>query len=385
MKTLQIGLGWFPERKGGLERYYYDLSLYLPKVDVELQGLVAGSNRVIETSQGKVRSFASHEDSIIKRSLNIRKLFKQITSQETYPLVVSHFPLYLFPLLPEIKNYPLVTHFHGPWASESIVETNKNFVTKAKKALEKACYKSSTEFIVLSNSFRDILSQQYKIPLSQINVIPGGVNLKQFAIDSSIAEARTKLNWSQDRTIIFCVRRLAKRMGLENLIYAICDIKKRYPDILLYIAGKGELAVALQKQIEKLDLQNNVVLLGFVADELLPLAYRAANFSVIPTISFEGFGLVVVESLAAGTPIIGTPVGGIPEILEPFSKDLLFADSSIDSLATGIIEALSGKRALPSADACRAYVRQNYDWENIARQIKLVYEKAIFSKKSFHQ
>jgi glycosyltransferase involved in cell wall biosynthesis len=283
----------------------------------------------------------------------------------------------LDPLLNQIKNLPLVTHFHGPWALESDVETSKTMAIWVKKILEQIVYSKSSNFIVLSQAFSNILHQEYKIPLEKIHIIPGGVDLNYFQIPLSPTEARIKLGWSLDRPILFCVRRLAKRMGLENLIAAIDKVRHYHRDILLYIAGKGALATSLQAQIEELDLTNHIQLLGYVPDEQLPLAYRAANFSVVPTISFEGFGLIVVESLAAGTPVLGTPVGGIPEILQPFSEDLLFEDSSVEKLAQGIIEALSNQRQLPSSQACQAYVEANYAWQAIATQIKSVYKKAI--------
>jgi glycosyltransferase involved in cell wall biosynthesis len=162
-------------------------------------------------------------------------------------------------------------------------------------------------------------------------------------------------------------------MGLENLIAAIDKVRHSHLDILLYIAGKGTLAETLQAQIEELELSDRVRLLGYIPDEQLSLAYRAANFSIVPTLSFEGFGLIVVESLAAGTPVLGTPVGGIPEILQPFCSDLLFEGYSVEQLAQGISEVLSGQRQLPSSQACQAYVRENYTWEAIAPQIKSVY------------
>lgn len=166
-------------------------------------------------------------------------------------------------------------------------------------------------------------------------------------------------------------------MGLENLVSAMAQVRDRHPDILLYIAGKGALAATLQTQITELDLANHVKLLGYVPDEQLPLCYRAANFSVVPTIALEGFGLIVIESLAAGTPVLGTPIGGIPEILKPFSEDLVFEGCNRDQLATGIIEALSGDRSLPSSQDCLDYVEANYNWKEIAQQIKLVYQQAI--------
>ena len=166
-------------------------------------------------------------------------------------------------------------------------------------------------------------------------------------------------------------------MGLENLVAAMAEVCQQYPETILYIGGKGELANSLQNQIDELQLNDNIKLLGYIADEDLPLCYRAANFSIVPTVALEGFGLIVIESLAAGTPVLGTPVGGIPEILRPFSTDLVFASPSTENLAQGILEVLSGKRQLPSNQSCLDYVKANYTWEVITPQIKEVYQKAI--------
>lgn len=376
LKTLQIGLEWFPEQGGGLDRVYYDCSRHLPKVGVEVKGLVAGSPQVAQQTNGQIQAFAPADISLLKRWSEARKSFNQLITQEEYNLIVSHFALYLFPLLNQLQNLPVVTHFHGPWALESDVETQKTAAIWFKKELEKICYRRSCQFIVLSQTFRDILHQEYQVPLEQINIVPGAVEIDRFALNLSKSEARTKLNWSQDRPIIFCVRRLVKRMGLENLISAIDKVRQKYPDILLYIAGKGALASTLEQQIIELELTNHVQLLGYISDEQLPLAYRAANFSVIPTTAFEGFGLIAIESLATGTPVIGTPIGGIPEILKPLSSDLLFESTDINKIAQGIIEVLGDRRKLPSKEACQAYIEANYSWSKIARQIKSIYLKA---------
>lgn len=376
MKTLQIGMGWFPEQSGGLNRYYYGCSRYLPEVGVDIQGLLTGSEQVAAITQQSIQAFAPTETSLLNRWRGIRQSVKQLASTE-YDLVVAHFALYTFPILNQFGNLPLVFHFHGPWALESDAESQKALTAWVKKTLEQIVYRRASRFIVLSQAFKDILHQQYAVPLNKIHIIPGGVDLEQFQISSSRAEARTKLNWEQERTILFCVRRLAKRMGLENLLLAIAIVKTQYPEVLLYIAGQGALAEALQTQITKLNLTNHVRLLGYLPDEQLSVAYRAANFSVVPTISFEGFGLIIIESLATGTPVLGTPIGGIPEILQPFCPDLLFEDTSVDKLAQGIIEVLSQKRQLPNTEACQAYARDNYAWSVIAPQIKSVYEQVI--------
>ena len=380
MKTIQLGLEWFPEGGGGLDRYYYDCCQYLPQADIQVTGLLAGSEKVVQDSNGQVTAFASPKDSLIQRWFKMNRVFNQTLLANQYDLVVSHFALYTFPILSQFQNLPLVIHFHGPWALESDVEKPNPVTIWLKKQIEKAVYRRSSQFIVLSQTFRDILHQEYQVPLAKIQIIPGGVDIDRFNIDLSPVEARTQLNWHSDKPIIFCIRRLAKRMGLENLITAMVQVRDRYPDLLLYIAGKGALADTLQTQITELDLTENVKLIGYVPDEQLPLCYRAANFSVVPTVALEGFGLIVVESLAAGTPVLGTPVGGIPEILRPFSADLVFEGYQPEQLARGIMEALSGDRILPSSQACLEYVRENYDWKIIAQKIKLVYQNVLKEK-----
>jgi glycosyltransferase involved in cell wall biosynthesis len=162
-------------------------------------------------------------------------------------------------------------------------------------------------------------------------------------------------------------------MGLDHLITAMKEVTRRYPTVLVMIAGKGALKATLQAQIETLGLTNYVQLLGYVSDQNLDLAYRAADLAVIPTAALEGFGLIALESLAAGTP-----VGGIPEILRPFCEDLVFAGASAKDLCAGMLEALSGERHLPSAEDCIAYVQQNYTWPVITQQIKSIYGKVLY-------
>ncbi|MEM8722321.1 MAG: glycosyltransferase family 4 protein [Cyanobacteria bacterium P01_G01_bin.39] len=376
MKTLQLGMGWFPEQSGGLNRYYYGASHHLPEVGVNLLGLVTGSEQVALTTQQSIQAFAATESNLLSRWQGVRQSVKQLKLAE-YDLAVAHFAIYAFPVLNQLNDLPLVFHFHGPWALESDAENQKPLEVWLKKSLEKVVYHRVNSFIVLSQAFKELLHQQYGVRLSKIHVVPGGVDLEQFEISSSQSQARAKLGWEQDRTILFCVRRLAKRMGLENLVQAIAIVKTQYPDILLCIAGKGALAPALETQIAELNLTEQVRLLGYLPDEQLPIAYRAANFSVVPTVSFEGFGLIIIESLATGTPVLGTPVGGIPEILQPFCPDLLFEDASVNKLAQGIIEVLAHKRQLPSSEACQTYVKNNYAWSVIAPQIKSVYQQTI--------
>ncbi len=229
-----------------------------------------------------------------------------------------HFALYSFPILDILpKGVPITFNFHGPWASESQQEVvNKKLSLFLKHWLiEQSTYNRCDRFIVLSKAFGNILHQQYQVPWSKINVIPGGVDISKFQTNLSPQEARTQLGWPSNRHILFTSRRLVHRMGLDKLLQALATIKPKIPDVWLAIAGRGHIQATLQQQATELGLDDNVKFLGFIPDEQLPIAYQAADLTVIPSQSFEGFGLAIVESLACGTPVMCTPVGGMPEIL----------------------------------------------------------------------
>jgi glycosyltransferase involved in cell wall biosynthesis len=151
------------------------------------------------------------------------------------------------------------------------------------------------------------------------------------------------------------------------------------PDVLLLIAGKGRLQEELQTRISEAGLDDNVKLLGFVPDQHLAALYRAATISVVPTVALEGFGLITVESLASGTPVLVTPVGGLPEAVAGLSPNLVLRATGAEAIAEGLGAALDGSLKLPDAQACRDYARANFDNSVIAKRVAAVYSEAIAS------
>jgi glycosyltransferase involved in cell wall biosynthesis len=208
-------------------------------------------------------------------------------------------------------------------------------------------------------------------------VVPGCVNVEQFNLPISPTEARLKLQLPLGRPIVLAVRRLVRRLGLEDLVDAVKLLKRTQPDVLLLIAGKGRLEAELQARITEAGLDDNVKLLGFVPDQHLAALYRAATISVVPTVALEGFGLITVESLASGTPVLVTPVGGLPEAVAGLSQDLVLPTTGAAAIADGLAAALDGSLKLPDADACRAYARANFDNSVIAKRVASVYDEAI--------
>lgn len=376
MRVFEIGMHWFPEGGGGADRYFYGLVSELTHHDCALKAFVFGEGKSDPGSH--VRFLGKRNQSLRERLLKLRKGVKEELARESRPaLIASHFSLYVFPLLDFFWRHPHVVHFHGPWADESAAEGESSRAVYFKQTIERVTYATARRFIVLSKAFRDVLVTRYRIREDRIDIVPGGVQADAFKTGLSRAEARERLGWPKDRIILLTVRRLARRMGLENFIEAIGQLREKEPTILAVLAGTGPLAGELAALVERKNLQEHVRLVGFVPDADLPVAYRAADASVVPSIALEGFGLIVLESLAAGTPAIVTPVGGLPEAVSALSKDLILDGSSPAQIADGLAARLAALERLPSESACQAYAKDNFDWPVIANKVIRVYERCL--------
>lgn len=373
--VLQIGVGWFAERRGGAENVFYNLCARLPASGFEVRGLVPGSETVSEATGHSVLSFGGNDTSTAQRTLGVRRAARAALASGRPHVVAAHFALYTLPVLDLIRDIPLVVHFHGPWGLESRVEGANPAVVAAKRLVERLVYRRARRIIVLSDAFGRILQDHYGIPGSVLRRIPGGVDSARFAVGETREEARFALGWESGRPTVLAVRRLVRRMGLGNLIQAIALLRQRHPDVLLCIAGTGAAREELEGQARAAGLQDSVRFLGSLSDAALPLAYRAADVSIVPTLALEGFGLIAVESLAAGTPVLVTPVGGLPEIVRPLSPDLVLPGTSPELIAAGLDGALSNPGLLPSDAACRRYAQAHFDWQAVAQATADVYRE----------
>lgn len=374
METLQIGDEWQAQKPGGLQRYYSALLEELPKTGTGYAGLVVGSDAVARETAGKVRAFATADAPLWRRFAGVRGCVGTIRRPD---LAAIHFALYGLPILDKLSSWPTVVHFHGPWAHESAVGVKVGMNSRAKAWIEAQVYRRARRLITLSKTFRDVLVESYGIDESLIRVIPGGVDASLFNTRLTRQEARLALGWPADRRILLSVRRQVRRMGLEHLIDAVRDLTGSHPDLLLLLGGTGPLAPELESRIQEYGLQNHVRLLGRIADEDLPAAYRAADMTVVPTQFLEGFGLITLESLGSGTPVLVTPVGGLRETIEPFAPECVFPGTSSEEIREVLREVLNGTRTLPSEAACRGFAVENYSWSRIARMVRTVYDEAL--------
>jgi len=372
LRTLQLGMTAAAVAGGGVDRYYFSLLRAFPEVAVQADGLVVGDASAANEAPG-VRCYAPGEAGMLVRWRGLRAAVPPLLPRTD--VVVSHFSPVAFPVLDLIRRKPFVVHFHGPWALESAVEGAGRANVLAKRTLERIVYARGSRFIVLSQAFGKILEREYGVAARRIRIVPGGVDLARFDRLASREEARRALDLPTDRPIVLTVRRLVRAKGLENLIDAVDEIRRRIPDVLVVIVGTGPLAANLRARAEARGVGDRVRFAGFVAEADLPKAYRAADLMVVPTIALEGFGLVVVEALACGTPVLVTPIAGLPEVVRDLDPALILGGADAASLASGVAGALAGELPLPDADACAAYARR-FDWRSIAQRVRDVYTEA---------
>jgi glycosyltransferase involved in cell wall biosynthesis/SAM-dependent methyltransferase len=314
----------------------------------------------------------------------------RLLDQEPVDLLHFHQPLSAFGVLRSrrTKNLPCLYSFYSPAPLEYLSRRGmtahhlSGLPGRAAQAflwgMERSCLRRATRIHVLSSFSASQLWQLYAIPSDRIEKIPGGVDLRRFhpARDREILQRN--LGLPSQPPLLLTVRNLEARMGLDNLIRAIALLRQSTPDVQLLIGGDGSQRAALERLAGRLDLQTHVRFLGYLPDTDLPKYYQAADIFVLPTRELEGFGLITVEALACGTPVIGTPVGAIPEVLGPLDPSLLFKDHSPEAMADGLRALLDRRRQDPNCwkrlqEKCRRYAEDFYGWDRSVASLESMY------------
>lgn len=247
---------------------------------------------------------------------------------------------------------------------------------------ERAVLRRCAPVFVLSEFMKRRVAAAHGIAEERIVLAPGGADLARFVPAVDPVAVRERLGLPLKKVLLVTVRNLVPRMGLEHLVRAIALLGEEGRDLLLLVGGEGRLRPALEALIAELGLDDRVRLLGFVPEEDLPRYYQAADLMVLPTQELEGFGLVTVEALACGTPVFGTPVGAIPEVLARVDPSLVAEGTGPEALARGLRRILMRFRDRPGeherlSQLGRALVESDYTWERHCGRIEAALREAV--------
>lgn len=365
-RVLMLGMGWFPATLGGLNRYYRALLEQLP----EAIGVVIGP---AEDAPGSVHVLDGPRTPLPRRLLSFWRGARRV--EREVELIDAHFALYAAAplLLGRGRRRPVVFHFHGPWAEENVAAgdgSRLRYLTRT--GLERRTLRRADAYVVLSSAFRRKLVERYRVPPWDVHVWTPGVALARFT-PGDRAQARQRFEIPESAFVAVCVRRLVPRMGLDVLLEAWRRVENRLPSgSQLLIVGDGPLRESLRQSAARAPLAGRVRVLGRLGEEDLVEAYRAADVAVVPSVSLEGFGLVVPEAAACGTPSIVSDVGGLPEVVAPLDRSLVVAPG--DAVALGERIAAAARGQLPTRAATRSYA-EGFSWARLAERHRDLYRR----------
>ncbi|MFZ5799805.1 MAG: glycosyltransferase family 4 protein [Candidatus Omnitrophota bacterium] len=377
---------FFPDRIGGAGRYVYSLA----------KGLVTQGHKVtVIARQLNALSFRQDIEAIeVFRAdwegvffglrpfvypFSLQRIFREIEKYRSVDGVIFNQPFSTFSLLglKEIKNLKKIYIFHSSWADELRVMRGYGRLAPAQlllRDIEQAVLRRIPRIVVLSEFSRNRIVELYGIDKEKITVIPSGVDTDKFQPGFDKPGLRHKFGLPQEAFILFTVRNLVPRMGLDNLIVAFAKVVKQFPSAYLIIAGGGFLKKDLKSLAGKLGLSARINFTGPLKEEILRSYYQAADLFILPTRCLEGFGLVTLEALACGLPVLGTPVGATPEILNKFDPNFLFPGADPASLAAKIIEFIgSGPDLAQLSKSCREFVLREYSQEKWLNQMEAIF------------
>jgi glycosyltransferase involved in cell wall biosynthesis len=391
MKILFLDDGVFEEEPGGSRLVSRELGRKLCDAGHEVTFLVpanSSTSPVREAHGGMhIRRYPRSEKSLRLIYTGYRAA-QRLCSETRFDIVHSHFafasvgPTWAIP-----QTIPCIRTFHGPWDQEALSSSHANgalasfglrLKAELQRRIELLSLRQAERIVVLSDHFASMLAKQYGQEAARIEKVPGGVDSTRFAPTTDKAAVRSELGLPADRPLLLSVRRLVPRMGLHNLISAMPSVLRQSPTALLLIGGRGPERQPLEELTRSLNLGDAVRFLDFIPELTLPKYYQAADLFVLPSLELEGFGLVTLEALSSGLPIIGTPTGATPEILMQLDPRLLakgvdpraLADAVVSVLRTGLVNQLDPHFL---AD----WVRERFSWADHARRVEAIYRAAL--------
>ncbi|MBF0512322.1 MAG: glycosyltransferase family 4 protein [Candidatus Omnitrophica bacterium] len=376
---------------GGAEKVLYEEAVFLLKQGHQVFVLTRklDSHSCVDEIINGIHEFRYETNTknpflfLLSTIINAPKCYKQISSRIKFDVINFHQPFTALGinLLSETKHIRKVYICHSlsfeEYISRNPGQKTLGFIGNVflRKTIEKFSLEKANQIIVLSQYTKNKLLTSHHIKEDKINIVPSGIDIHHFFPAVDKIALRRELNINPEPLTLFTVRNLVQRMGLENLIKTIPLVQQKGIPVQLFIGGQGVLKEKLQNIIHELKLEGSVKLCGFISEEMLLKYYQMADFFILPTIDLEGFGLVTLEAMSSGTPVLATPIGGTVEILGPFAGSLLFKSTSPEDMAQLIAEKYSQYKnnVEEYKKLClqvRQYIETHYCWDKNAQGIE---------------
>lgn len=357
-----ILVGFFPPKwLAGTEIATYNLATHLARRGHEVHAITSRDTGLPEFSEEngffvhriawpKVR-FIGTVASWAKIYLKIRKLKPDIIHAQSLELSI------LALISKRILKTPYVV-----WGQGSDIYLPGRFTRMTSKPI----IQNADAVLALTKDMRQKMQGIYD---RDISIVPNGVELERFKIPP-----RDKRK--DDAKAVIFVGRLHPLKGVQYLIEAMVIVHQELPDVKLVVVGDGIERAKLEKFAEELNLNGCIQFTGQLPQESIPRLMHQAEVFVLPSIS-EGFGIVNLEAMAAGLPIVATNVGGIPDVIEEGVNGFLINAKNSDEIAGKLLILLQDDGMRKEISVNNKWKAELYAWDKITAKVETEYKKAI--------
>ncbi|KYH28528.1 MULTISPECIES: glycosyltransferase family 4 protein [Clostridium] len=387
MRILILSWEYPPKNVGGLSNHVYHLSHSLCEMGHEVHVVTCqdGIAPIKENDNGvfiyRVEPYKIQTQDFIKwvMQLNfamIEESIRIIKLQGRMDIIHAHDWLSTFAAkaLKWAYNIPLIATIHA-------TEYGRNAGIKT----DMQRYISSTEWnltyeawkvIVCSNYMKEQIATIFSTPREKIWIIPNGVKVVNFQEKNDLYNVRKKYAKNDEKIVLYIGRHVFEK-GIHILINAIPEILKENAKIKFIIAGTGSMTEELKDIVLNEGIEEKVIFTGYISEEEKGKLYRISDAAVFPSI-YEPFGIVALEAMAAGCPVIASDIGGFSEIIRHGINGLKFMSGSTTSLKDSLLEVLNNTElANKLRENGLKSVKENYSWKQIAELTTEVYKQVL--------
>jgi len=280
---------------------------------------------------------------------------KKVLEREAFDIVHLHEPFIPMLCLSVLNESPAlnVGTFHACHKGSALYWLNRPTMRRLGRKLHGK--------IAVSRPARDYIAKY--LP-ADYRIIPNGVDIHHYQPDGPL---RTELK--DDKLNIFFVGRLEERKGVGDLIRACSLVKKDFPGFRLIIAGPGIRLRFYYQMLAKSLVGDNVIFTDYVPFNELPKYYRTADIFCAPATGGESFGIVLIEAMASGTPVVATSIPGYASVLTHGQEGLLARPENPRSLADALLRLLNDRQARLKMAQNGLATAEQYSWENVSRRV----------------
>lgn len=390
MRVVMLSWEYPPRIVGGISPHVYDLSHRLVALGYEVHVVTKatplapneqtdpGGVLVHRVELGSEPHNFVHEIQLLNQAtdLRVRRLLEDWRGEGRPTIFHAHDWLSL-DAARELKyeyQLPVVATVHATEAGR-----NNGLHTPVSRYIHEQEYWLTYEawrVIVCSEFMRGEVERLFSCPVDKVDVVYNGVDAAKFAFEADpahLAAVRAKLAQPDEPVVLF-VGRFVREKGIHLLLTAASAVLAEQPKARFVIVGGGA-RENLERFVRWFGIEDRVAFTGFLSGRPLHELYRVADVAVFPSL-YEPFGIVALEAMAAGTPVVASDAGGLREVVRHDETGTSCYAGDSGSLAWAVLRVLGDPaRARALRDAATARLATDFDWGRIAEQTAGVYER----------